>query len=212
MAGFIRNLIDSMKLQDDDEGYEAYEQETEQRDRARRNAEKPSFNAGSDKIKLNEKSSTVSSSYREQIPEDDKPNVKKVHNTSNYGSSTYIESRNNNKTLRMERPGESKVVPIKTIRTGLELCVIKPHNFEESQDICDVLLSSCCAIVNLEDNERAVSRRIMDFIYGVVYSINGKLIQISDYIFIVAPENIDVSGDYDDILAQAGYDIPSLQS
>lgn len=211
MAGFIRNLIDSMKLTDDDEGYEAYEQETEQRDRARRTAEKPSYSASSDKIKLNDRS-TSSTSFKEQESEDDKLHVKKVHNTSNYGSSTYIESRNNNKTLRMERPGESKVVPIKTIRTGLELCVMKPHNFEESQDICDVLLSSCCAIVNLEDNELAVSRRIMDFIYGVVYSINGKLIQISDYIFIVAPDNIDVSGDYEDILAQAGYDIPSLQS
>jgi len=51
---------------------------------------------------------------------------------------------------------------------------------------------------------------IMDFISGAVYSINGKLFQISDLIFIAAPGSVDVSGDYNDILAQTGYDVPLL--
>ena len=87
---------------------------------------------------------------------------------------------------------------------------MKPKNFEDSQDICDVLLSNCVAIVNLEDNDIVVSQRIMDFISGAVYSVNGKLFQISDLIFIAAPGTVDVSGDYNDILAQTGYDVPLL--
>ena len=110
----------------------------------------------------------------------------------------------------MERPDGSKVVPIKTTRDGLEVCVMKPKNFEDSQDICDVLLSNCVAIINLEDNDIVVSQRIMDFISGAVYSVNGKLFQISDLIFIAAPGAVDVSGDYNDILAQTGYDVPLL--
>lgn len=194
MAGFFRNLMDSLKLQDEEESYDEYEKlDVDQGKRA----------VGSDRVvpeaKLSDKRSAQAN---------DSLQVKKAHTTSNYGTSTYIEKRNDSKTLRMERPAGSKVVPIKTTRQGLEVCVMRPRNFEESQDICDVLLSECCAIVNLEDNDLAVSRRIMDFIYGVVYSINGKLIQISDLIFIVTPGNVDVSGDCNDILAQTGYENP----
>lgn len=194
MAGFFKNLMDSLKLQDDDEGYDAYEKIDNDRRRA----------------PFGDKQASADKPDKRQSAQGDSLQVKKAHTTSNYDSSTYIEKRNDGKSLRMERPAGSKVVPIKTTRTGLEVCVMKPHNFEESQDICDVLLSDCCAIVNLEDNDLVVSRRIMDFIYGVVYSINGKLIQISDLIFIVAPGNVDVSGDYNDILAQTECDIPTL--
>ncbi len=207
MANFFKQLLDTLKLQDDDESFAAYENSVNSK---RRSSEAPAPGKSDFSAKRPSSSASQASAPRSSSVSGDGTQVKKAHSASNYGTSTYIESRNNSKTLRMERPEGSKVVPIKTTRDGLEVCVMKPKNFEDSQDICDVLLSNCVAIVNLEDNDIVVSQRIMDFISGAVYSVNGKLFQISDLIFIAAPGTVDVSGDYNDILAQTGYDVPLL--
>ena len=207
MANFFQKLMDTLKLQDDEDSFAAYENSVN----SKRRAEAPASSKSDFSSKRSSSSSAASQpASRPASSSGDGTQVKKAHSASNYGTSTYIESRNNSKTLRMERPEGSKVVPIKTTRDGLEVCVMKPKNFEDSQDICDVLLSNCVAIVNLEDNDIVVSQRIMDFISGAVYSVNGKLFQISDLIFIAAPGTVDVSGDYNDILAQTGYDVPLL--
>ena len=206
MANFFKQLMDTLKLQDDDESFAAYENSVSNKRKVSDVSSSHSDYSG----KSSSRSSGSSAPARSTVPSGDGTQIKKAHSASNYGSSTYIESRNSGKTLRMERPEGSKVVPIKTTRDGLEVCVMKPKNFEDSQDICDVLLSNCVAIVNLEDNDIVVSQRIMDFISGAVYAVNGKLFQISDLIFIAAPGTVDVSGDYNDILAQTGYDVPLL--
>lgn len=204
MAGFLKGLLDVLKLPEDDESFEEYEQ-TKEAPVKKASGSNQSVSRSSDTSRAERKPA-----YSEQRPSASQDNVKKAHTSSNYGTSTYIESHNNSKTLRMERPEGSKVVPLKTIR-GFEVCCMKPHNLEDSQDICDVLLSGCIAIVNLEDNDLEISQRIMDFISGAVYSANGKLFQISDPIFLIAPDNVDVSGDYDDILAQTGFDVPLIK-
>ncbi len=87
-----------------------------------------------------------------------------------------------------------KVVPMN--RASMSVNVIKPLSFEEdSQKICDMLLSNRPVIVNLEGFNPADAQRIMDFISGCIYAINGKYYPISNYIFIFSPENVDVSGD-----------------
>lgn len=203
MANFFKNLMDSLKLQDDEEAFEEFDRKETTRQSRPAATEKPRRSQTMEQPVSRSAASSAQTSSGDT-------SVRKAHTASNYGTSTYIESRNNSKSLRMERPEGSKVVPIKTTRDGLEVCVMKPRNFEDSQDICDVLLSNCVAIVNLEENDLAVSQRIMDFISGAVYSINGKLFQISELIFIAAPGTVDVSGDYNDILAQTGYDVPLL--
>lgn len=205
MAGFFKGLLDSLKLQDDDEAYEEYEKNellSSERTVREEKQDRPRRAVGE------QNTASVSRPATQAPAESGSP--QKVHTSSNYGTATYLESHNNRKSLRVERPEGSKVVPLRTTSSGLEVCVMKPRNLEDSQDICDVLLSNCVAIVNLEDNDIAVSQRIMDFISGAVYSINGKLFQISDLIFITAPGTVDVSGDYNDILAQSGYDVPLL--
>ena len=101
---------------------------------------------------------------------------------------------------RMERTSNNKIVPIRTTQKGMEVCIMKPVSFEDSQDICDMLLSGTAAVVNLEGFDPDDAQRIMDFISGCVYAIGGKLHQISKYIFIFSPDTIDISGDYQDLV------------
>ena len=88
-----------------------------------------------------------------------------------------------------------KVVSMNRGGGSMSVSIVKPSTFEDSQEICNTLLSGHPVVVNLEGFDPADAQRIMDFISGCIYSINGKYHQISKYIFIFSPENVDISGD-----------------
>ncbi|MCX4317296.1 MAG: cell division protein SepF, partial [Lachnospiraceae bacterium] len=98
-----------------------------------------------------------------------------------------------------------------TTQKGMEVCIMKPDSFEDSQDICDMLLSGRAVVVNLEGFDPLEAQRIMDFISGSVYAISGKLHQISKYIFIFSPDSIDISGDSFGVATEEdGFEVPTL--
>lgn len=107
---------------------------------------------------------------------------------------------------------QSKVVPIRTSSSDVEVCIFKPANFGESQEVCDILLGGQPVIVNLEGIDVEEAQRIMDFVSGCIFSIQGNMRQISKYIFIFSPKTIDISGDYIKNVAEnnEGISIPTL--
>ncbi|MEG0792898.1 MAG: cell division protein SepF, partial [Lachnospiraceae bacterium] len=94
-------------------------------------------------------------------------------------------SSSNNKVTPM-RP------PVKKT-TGMEVCVIKPTSVDDSREITETLLSSRTVILNLEGLDLEIAQRIIDFISGAAFAINGNLQKISNYIFLVTPTNVDIS-------------------
>lgn len=107
------------------------------------------------------------------------------------------EDREEIRRERAARPERSnKVVPMRGTSRNLEVCIVKPSSFEDSQEVCDILLDGRACVVNLEGFDADDAQRIMDFISGCIFAIDGKLHRISKYIFIFAPSNIDISGDY----------------
>lgn len=102
----------------------------------------------------------------------------------------------------------NKIVPIRSSANGVEVCLTKPVSFEDSQDVCDLLLENKAVIVNLEGFDTEVAQRIMDFLSGVIYAIQGDIHGISQYIFILSPNGIDISGDYMDVVNR--FDVPNL--
>ena len=73
--------------------------------------------------------------------------------------------------------------------------VIKPHEISESQTVTDFLKEGKTIVINMEGLELAPAQRIIDFIGGACYALNGSLQAISANIFIAAPSSIEVSGD-----------------
>lgn len=103
---------------------------------------------------------------------------------------TYDDSQKTRSGFLNSKP---KVVSLN--RSMMEVKIIQPTSFEDSQDICNTLLESKPVVVNLEGFDPDDAQRIMDFISGCIYAINGKYHQISKYIFIFTPESVDISGD-----------------
>jgi len=77
---------------------------------------------------------------------------------------------------------------------ALELKVVKPESFESVNQIADHLLNRRTVVLNLEDTDRETSRRLIDFLSGVAYSIKGTMKRVAKHTFVITPNNVGVSG------------------
>ena len=93
-----------------------------------------------------------------------------------------------------------KVTPIvrSTRKQGssMEVCVIKPTSVEDAREITETLLANRTVVLNVEGLDLEVAQRIIDFTSGSCFAISGNLQKISNYIFIITPPNVDISGDF----------------
>ncbi len=94
-------------------------------------------------------------------------------------------------------------------RRGMEVTMIKPTSMDDSRDICNYLLEGKAVVLNMEGLHMEVAQRIIDFTSGAAYSMDGNLQKISTYIFIATPENVELSGDFQNILAGTSSDVGS---
>ena len=83
---------------------------------------------------------------------------------------------------------------------NMEVCVVKPTSVDDSREITETLLAGRTVILNLEGMDLEIAQRIIDFISGATFAISGNLQKISNYIFLVTPTNVDISGDLQDLL------------
>lgn len=111
----------------------------------------------------------------------------------------------NNKVTPMRQPASRKN------NVSMEVCVIKPNSVDDAREITETLLSGRTVILNLEGLDLEVAQRIIDFTSGAAYAINGNLQKISNYIFLVTPTNVDISGDLQDLL-NTSFDASSMRS
>ena len=82
-----------------------------------------------------------------------------------------------------------------------KMVVIEPNGFEECPRLVDSLKAKKPVIINLENLETDVARKIFDFLSGATYALNGNVQKVTNNIFVFAPENVDVT--YKDSSKQA---------
>lgn len=77
--------------------------------------------------------------------------------------------------------------------SSLELKVVKPERFDNVPQIANHLLNRRTVVLNLEDTNKETARRLLDFLSGVAYSINGNLKRVANNTYVITPCNVDVS-------------------
>lgn len=98
----------------------------------------------------------------------------------------------------------SSVTPMRQVpRSGsfMEVSMVRPSSMEDARDICEMLLSGRAVVINMEGVHLELAQRIIDFASGACYSIDGNLQKISNYIFIITPNHIELSGDFQSMLS-----------
>lgn len=94
-----------------------------------------------------------------------------------------------------ETSGSNKVVNIHAT-AQLQVVLFKPEHFgEETTAVADELLKMHTVVLNLENTNKDISRRILDFLSGVTYANNGKIKRVATSTFIITPYNVDLTGD-----------------
>ena len=88
----------------------------------------------------------------------------------------------------------SKVVSMPQANS-IKMVISQPTTFEQSDEICAFIKEKKSVIVNLEYVNKDVARRIVDFISGGVYALDGYIQKISNSIFLVAPSNYEITNE-----------------
>ena len=82
-------------------------------------------------------------------------------------------------------------------RSYNNVVVYEPKNPEDVQALIDYLKRKEPAIVNLDKIDEIRSQRILDFISGAIYALNGSVHRISGNIFLISPEGVEITIPYD---------------
>ena len=91
---------------------------------------------------------------------------------------------------------KNKVVPMQQAQgNSIKMVISQPTTFEQSDEICSFIKEKKSVIVNLEYVNKDVARRIVDFISGGVYALDGYIQKISNSIFLVAPSNYEITNE-----------------
>ncbi len=91
---------------------------------------------------------------------------------------------------------KNKVVSMPQQQTNaIKMVISQPTSFEQSDEICSFLKEKKSVIVNLEYVNKDIARRIVDFISGGVYALDGYIQKVSNSIFLVAPSNYEITNE-----------------
>ena len=97
----------------------------------------------------------------------------------------------------------NKVVNINTT-TQLSVVLVKSEKFENAAEIADNLRQRRTVVLNLEDTAKEPARRLVDFLSGVTYALDGKIKKVAASTYIITPYNVDILGDLIDELENNG--------
>lgn len=73
--------------------------------------------------------------------------------------------------------------------------VVAPGQFSDAQEIGDRLKASQPVIVNLQNADRELSRRMIDFCSGCTYALGGSMDKVAEQVFLLTPSNVEVSAE-----------------
>lgn len=90
------------------------------------------------------------------------------------------------------------VVNLHTAQKQLKVVVIEPACFDEVQTIADHLRNRKPVIINLEETEKDIAKRVIDFMSGTTYALGGSMQKVGNNIFLFVPANVDIAMDQRD--------------
>ena len=83
--------------------------------------------------------------------------------------------------------------------------VVTPRSFNDAQQVADEFKRSKPVIINLQGTDRELSKRLIDFSSGMTYALGGGMQRIAQGIFLLTPENVEVSAEEKARLLEGGF-------
>ena len=83
-----------------------------------------------------------------------------------------------------------------------EVVLFRPGSFNDTSKAADDLRSHKAVIVNMENVDKAMARRVVDFLSGCVYALDGDVKKIAQSAYLFCPHNMEISGDLETLQAE----------
>ena len=207
--GFIEKILDKFRLDDDYDEDDFLDEEDEDNEDFEDDKPKTRF---FDRFRHDD-------DEEEDAPDLSDGSAKKADTSSSARPNSFVSSYTPDKDYeprvkvqkKQEKPKrKTRITPSK--RRGedsMHLRIIIPKSFEETQDIADSLLNGSAVVINLDGLDYMLAQRIVDFSCGACYALDGHVQQPSRNLLILAPENVDISGDAESLL-DGNFDIPNM--
>lgn len=80
-----------------------------------------------------------------------------------------------------------------------DVVLFRPNSFNDTSKAADDLRNSKALIVNMENVDKAMARRVVDFLSGCVYALNGNVRKIAQSAYLFCPNNVNIVGDLESI-------------
>ncbi|WP_430786087.1 cell division protein SepF [Virgibacillus flavescens] len=108
----------------------------------------------------------------------------------------YVEEQEDSSADSSEqKQSKQNVVNLKSLQQSSSKVVLsEPRTYGEAQEIADNIVNRRAVVVNLQRVDRGQATRIVDFLSGTVYAINGDIQKLGADTFLCTPDNVDVSG------------------
>lgn len=97
------------------------------------------------------------------------------------------------------RRNKGNLVGLPTMKPT-KMVLSEPRSYEETQEIADHLRARRPVVVNLQRVRQDLAVRIVDFLSGTVYALNGSINKVGPGIFLCAPDTMEVSGNITEML------------
>lgn len=99
---------------------------------------------------------------------------------------------------RKKEKDKAAVISLHAAQRQVRVVVVEPRSFDEAQGITDNLKNRRPVIVNLEQAEPELAKRIVDFVSGATYALSGSQQKVGHGIFLFVPNNMDIASDLRD--------------
>ncbi|HZG75147.1 MAG TPA: cell division protein SepF [Paenibacillus sp.] len=110
------------------------------------------------------------------------------------------QERERERELHETRKVRNNVVSLHSSQKSSKLVLCEPRNYEETQAIADHLRSRRAILVNLQRVRPEQAMRIVDFLSGTVYALNGAISKVGPNIFVCTPDSVEIQGVISDMM------------
>lgn len=188
----IERIVDALGLYDDSEDEILEEEEVVEKKPAKmEKVEKtePKFEPAPKKSLFSRKDGLFAKKKVEEEVEEVAVKEEPMEEEAPKKAAPFFARKNVEKTAE---PAAGKTISMPIADKQVRVVVIEPTTFDDSQKIADYLRGNQPVVVNFENTDNIVTKRMTDFISGTIYALGGSMKKIGRSILVCAPRNVDI--------------------
>jgi cell division inhibitor SepF len=137
----------------------------------------------------------------------ERPNVRRLHAARRRGPEfdDWSEPEEGQRTAVLRPPAQRRPPLEAVANAAVRVHLVVPRSFNDAQSIADKFKDAVPVILNLQGTDTELSKRLIDFSSGLTYALNGGMQRIADKVFLLTPQNVEVSAEERARLIERGF-------